>query len=73
MEPIGTVPQDGIDRYHLELIVPRIPQLTEDTSELLDKTRRQLGRVPDLYAALANGPAALAGYLAMRDHLPEAP
>jgi uncharacterized peroxidase-related enzyme len=49
--------------------VPRIPQLAEDASELLDTTRRQLGRVPNLYAALANGPAALAGYLAMRDHL----
>ncbi|MDQ1006055.1 putative peroxidase-related enzyme [Streptomyces sp. V4I23] len=49
--------------------MPRIPQLAEDASELLDKTRRQLGRVPNLYAALANGPAALAGYLAMREHL----
>ncbi|MFI2367542.1 carboxymuconolactone decarboxylase family protein [Streptomyces sp. NPDC018833] len=49
--------------------MPRIPQLAEDASELLEKTRRQLGRVPNLYAALANGPAALAGYLAMRDHL----
>ncbi|WP_250562629.1 carboxymuconolactone decarboxylase family protein [Sphaerisporangium fuscum] len=46
-----------------------MPQLTEDPSGLLEETRRQLGRVPNLYAALANGPAALAGYLAMRDHL----
>ena len=49
--------------------MPRIPQLTEDPAGLFDKTRHQLGRVPNLYAALANGPAALAGYLAMRDHL----
>jgi uncharacterized peroxidase-related enzyme len=49
--------------------VPRMPQLTEDPSGLLEQTRRQLGRLPNLYAALANGPAALAGYLAMRDHL----
>jgi uncharacterized peroxidase-related enzyme len=49
--------------------VPRMPQLTEDPLGLLDQTRRQLGRLPNLYAALANGPAALAGYLALRDHL----
>ncbi|KUJ68517.1 alkylhydroperoxidase [Streptomyces albus subsp. albus] len=49
--------------------MPRMPQLTEDPSGLIDETRRQLGRVPNLYAALANGPAALGGYLAMRDHL----
>ncbi|POX51179.1 alkylhydroperoxidase [Streptomyces sp. Ru71] len=46
-----------------------MPQLTEDPTGLLDETRRQLGRLPNLYAALANGPAALAGYLALRDHL----
>ncbi|WP_354643242.1 carboxymuconolactone decarboxylase family protein [Kitasatospora camelliae] len=52
----------------------RLPQLTPDTAEadqrdLLEATRRQLGRVPHLYAALANGPAALRGYLALRDAL----
>lgn len=47
----------------------RMPQLADDPSGLLDQTRRQLGRLPNLYAALANGPAALAGYLALRDHL----
>ncbi|MFI7006336.1 carboxymuconolactone decarboxylase family protein [Streptomyces sp. NPDC050145] len=46
-----------------------MPQLTDDPSGLLDQTRRQLGRVPNLYATLANSPAALAGYLALRDHL----
>jgi uncharacterized peroxidase-related enzyme len=51
--------------------VPRLPQLTEDQDGLLEETRRQLGRVPNLYAALANGPAALRGYLAMRDALTE--
>ncbi|MFC3980251.1 carboxymuconolactone decarboxylase family protein [Streptosporangium jomthongense] len=49
--------------------MPRLPQLTEDPDGLLEETRRQLGRVPNLYAALANGPAALRGYLAMRDAL----
>ncbi|GAA0677087.1 carboxymuconolactone decarboxylase family protein [Kitasatospora atroaurantiaca] len=49
--------------------MPRIPQLTEDPGGLLDRTKAQLGRVPNLYAAMANGPAALAGYLAMRDEL----
>jgi uncharacterized peroxidase-related enzyme len=48
--------------------------VTEETADakqraLLEDTRRQLGRVPNLYAALANGPQALAGYLAMRDAL----
>ncbi|MDD1058579.1 carboxymuconolactone decarboxylase family protein [Streptomyces cocklensis] len=46
-----------------------MPQLAEDPGGLLEETRRQLGRVPNLYAALANSPAALAGYLAMRDKL----
>jgi uncharacterized peroxidase-related enzyme len=54
--------------------MPRLPQLTQETStpeqrELLDATRRQLGRVPNLYAAMAGGPAALRGYLALRDAL----
>jgi uncharacterized peroxidase-related enzyme len=54
--------------------VPRLPQLTADAAtgdrrELLTETHRQLGRVPNLYAALANGPAALRGYLALRDAL----
>ncbi|MEZ0092674.1 carboxymuconolactone decarboxylase family protein [Streptacidiphilus sp. EB129] len=49
--------------------MPRLPQLTEDPGGLLDRTSAQLGRVPNLYAALANGPAALAGYLAMQDEL----
>ncbi|MFE2105179.1 carboxymuconolactone decarboxylase family protein [Kitasatospora sp. NPDC059463] len=54
--------------------MPRIPQLTPDTAggeqrELLEATRRQLGRVPNLYAALANSPAALRGYLALRESL----
>lgn len=54
--------------------MPRLPQLTADTadraqSDLLADTGRQLGRVPNLYAALANGPAALRGYLALRDAL----
>ncbi|MFF7245423.1 carboxymuconolactone decarboxylase family protein [Embleya sp. NPDC008237] len=40
-----------------------------DTEELLARVAKQLGRVPNLYAALASGPAALEGYLAMRDHL----
>ncbi|MCX5211178.1 carboxymuconolactone decarboxylase family protein [Kitasatospora sp. NBC_00240] len=52
----------------------RMPQLTTDTAtgeqrELIEDTRKQLGRVPNLYAAMANGPAALRGYLALRDAL----
>ncbi|MFI1169265.1 carboxymuconolactone decarboxylase family protein [Streptomyces sp. NPDC020801] len=46
-----------------------MPQLTEDPSGLLEQTRQQLGRLPNLYSALANGPAALAGYLALRNEL----
>ncbi|NUT96804.1 MAG: peroxidase-related enzyme [Saccharothrix sp.] len=54
--------------------MPRLPQLTPDTANdeqraLLVETERQLGRVPNLYAALANGPAALNGYLALRNAL----
>ncbi|GAA2788438.1 carboxymuconolactone decarboxylase family protein [Kitasatospora sp. CM 4170] len=54
--------------------MPRIPQLTPDAAEadrrdLLEATRKQLGRVPNFYASLANGPAALRGYLALRDAL----
>lgn len=54
--------------------MPRIAQLTPDTAgpdqrDLLAATHRQLGRTPNLYASLANGPAALRGYLALRDAL----
>jgi uncharacterized peroxidase-related enzyme len=54
--------------------VSRLPQLTVETAseeqrELLESTLKQLGKVPNLYAALANGPAALRGYLAMREAL----
>jgi len=34
--------------------------------ELLDATQAQLGRVPNLYGAMAQSPAALDGYLAFR-------
>jgi uncharacterized peroxidase-related enzyme len=52
----------------------RLPQLTSETAneeqrELLESTLKQLGRVPNLYAAMANGPAALRGYLALRESL----
>ncbi|KJK58546.1 carboxymuconolactone decarboxylase family protein [Saccharothrix sp. ST-888] len=52
----------------------RLPQLTVETAteeqrELLEGTLKQLGKLPNLYAAMANGPAALRGYLAMRDAL----
>ncbi|MFE7562809.1 carboxymuconolactone decarboxylase family protein [Kitasatospora sp. NPDC057500] len=54
--------------------MPRIPQPAPDTAEaeqrdLLEATRRHLGRVPNLYATLANSPAALRGYLALRESL----
>ncbi|NUU25485.1 MAG: carboxymuconolactone decarboxylase family protein [Streptomycetaceae bacterium] len=49
--------------------MPRIPAHEDDPHGLLEQTRRQLGRVPNLYASLASGPQALAGYLAMRDAL----
>jgi AhpD family alkylhydroperoxidase len=37
--------------------------------ELLDATRKQLGRVPNLYRAMANSPKALGAYLAFRGAL----
>ena len=54
--------------------MPRIPRLTPETAdeeqrELIEGTLRQLGKVPNLYATMANGPAALRGYLAMREAL----
>jgi uncharacterized peroxidase-related enzyme len=56
--------------------VSRLPQLTPDDAtdrqrDLLDATRRQLGRVPNLYRTMANSPAALNGYLAFRAALAE--
>jgi uncharacterized peroxidase-related enzyme len=53
---------------------PRLPEVTPESADekqrtLLKATSRQLGRVPNLYAAMANGPAALTGYLALRDAL----
>ncbi|MFJ5230169.1 carboxymuconolactone decarboxylase family protein [Kitasatospora sp. NPDC088391] len=49
--------------------MPRLPLLTEDPDGLLERTRARLGRVPNLYATLANSPAALGGYLALHEHL----
>ncbi|MER5639722.1 carboxymuconolactone decarboxylase family protein [Kitasatospora sp. NPDC002227] len=54
--------------------MPRLPQLTVETAneeqkELLEGTLKQLGKLPNLYASMANGPAALRGYLAMREAL----
>lgn len=34
--------------------------------DLLDSTKAQLGRIPNLYAAMAQSPASLDGYLAFR-------
>ena len=42
---------------------------TGAAKELLDKTQQQLGRVPNLYRAMANAPAALEGYLNFRGAL----
>jgi uncharacterized peroxidase-related enzyme len=52
----------------------RIPPLTVDDADdeqrrLLSDTQRQLGRVPNLYASMAHSPAALRGYLGLRDAL----
>ncbi|MFC0681257.1 carboxymuconolactone decarboxylase family protein [Lysobacter korlensis] len=49
--------------------MPRLHAVDHDSTGLLEQTRRQLGRVPNLYASMAAGPAALSGYLAMRDAL----
>jgi uncharacterized peroxidase-related enzyme len=37
--------------------------------ELLDATKAQLGRIPNLYSSMAQSPAALDGYLAFRGAL----
>lgn len=52
----------------------RIPPLAVDHADdeqrrLLSDTQRQLGRVPNLYASMAHSPAALRGYLGLRDAL----
>src|SRR3954466_1173116 len=39
------------------------------SKELLDSTKAQLGRVPNLYGAMAQSPASLDGYLAFRGAL----
>jgi AhpD family alkylhydroperoxidase len=41
----------------------------DDARDLLATTQQQLGRVPNLYAAMANSPTALGGYLAFRGGL----
>ncbi|MFI9507718.1 carboxymuconolactone decarboxylase family protein [Nocardia sp. NPDC052566] len=52
----------------------RLPLVSTDTADaeqndLLTEVQRQLGRVPNLYAAMANSPATLRGYLGFRDAL----
>ena len=44
-------------------------QATGLAKDLLDQTQAQLGRVPNLYRAMANAPAALDGYLQFRASL----
>jgi uncharacterized peroxidase-related enzyme len=39
---------------------------SEETRALLERTRRELGSVPKLFAAMANAPAALRGFLDFR-------
>ncbi|AVH23409.1 carboxymuconolactone decarboxylase family protein [Nocardia cyriacigeorgica] len=51
----------------LPLVTPETAD--DDQAELLADVQRQLGRVPNLYAALANSPATLRGYLALRSAL----
>jgi uncharacterized peroxidase-related enzyme len=48
----------------IPLLDPR--QATGPAKDLLDRTQAQLGRVPNLYRAMAQAPAALEGYLAFR-------
>ena len=50
-----------------ELIDPE--SATGEVRDLFDATRRQLGRVPNLYRAMAGSPAALGAYLAFREAL----
>jgi len=52
----------------------RLPLVSTEMSdaeqaELLSEVQRQLGRIPNLYAVMANSPATLRGYLALRDAL----
>jgi uncharacterized peroxidase-related enzyme len=52
------------------LFSPIEPQdATVRVSDLLEATQRQLGRVPNLYRAMANSPQALAAYLSFRGAL----
>ena len=44
-------------------------QATGRSKELLERTQTQLGRVPNLYKAMANSAAALDGYLSFRGAL----
>ena len=54
--------------------MPRIASIDPATAqgrakELLDSTQAQLGRTPNLYQSMAQSPAALDGYLALRGAL----
>ena len=52
------------------MFAPLNPDTTTGIArELLDATKRQLGRVPNLYAAMAHSPIALQGYLDFRASL----
>ncbi|WP_280240757.1 carboxymuconolactone decarboxylase family protein [Nocardia abscessus] len=51
--------------------LPLVPTDSADAEQidLLTEVERQLGRVPNLYAAMANSPATLRGYLNLREAL----
>lgn len=78
MEPVGTEFRPPSRRKTVPIGtifgMPRITQVTPEAAdaaqrELLDATKRQLGKVPNLYATLVQSPAALRGHLALRDSL----
>jgi AhpD family alkylhydroperoxidase len=52
-----------------ELLFVDDAPLGAESQALVEETRRQLGRTPNLYRALAVSPAALGGYLALRRSL----
>jgi uncharacterized peroxidase-related enzyme len=60
--------------FELEASMSRLPLVSPDSADaeqadLLAEVQRQLDRVPNLYAAMANSPATLRGYLTLRDAL----
>ena len=48
------------------IVTPNVEAVPEATRPALTATQKKIGRIPDLFRVVANGPAALKGHLGLK-------